>query len=390
MIKVFRSEQFGTPVHTREPGTTIPVLDACLVDGFNTRSVSSLVVEDNIATVTTTTDHNYEVHDILVFSGANQSQFNNEFKVKQVLATDQFTFDITTADITATGTITCKIAPLGWEKSYSGTQLAAYRSSDAEATRHYLRVDDTTNQWAMVSMWENMTSINHGLNPTANVIWLRSNETTGTARREWTLIGDSKRFYWLPRVSGTSTINMYHHILFFGDIIPFKSNDAFHCAIAGQTSVQAIPSINTGFGYMNGTSTGCWMTRSYTQLGNAVAFNNQGFPRITFLGLGINNNAVRLNEPDFAWHLFPVYCCDGLFLRGIVPGLLNAYEYTQTPFTIPNYTRIKIGQKEIMALETTTSVSANNSFNFFISLDESDWNGLPVGSYSINIGGLQS
>lgn len=101
---------------------------------------------DNVATVTTSTDHGYEIGSRLLFAGANESVFNDEFEILTIPAPNQFTFAVTTADATATGTITCKVAPLGWEKSFSGTNKAAYRSLDVTSNQLYLRVDDTNAQ----------------------------------------------------------------------------------------------------------------------------------------------------------------------------------------------------------------------------------------------------
>ena len=56
-IKVFGYDQTSAPSCTGEVGKLDAILYACLVTGYNTKTVSSIVVSSNVATVTTSTAH---------------------------------------------------------------------------------------------------------------------------------------------------------------------------------------------------------------------------------------------------------------------------------------------------------------------------------------------
>lgn len=95
------------------------MLDACLVTGFNPLSVASITVANNIATLTTTTNHGLNTDDAILISGAIESVFNNTFRILSTPTSTTLTFAVTTTSTGATGTITVKTAPLGWQKIFS-------------------------------------------------------------------------------------------------------------------------------------------------------------------------------------------------------------------------------------------------------------------------------
>jgi hypothetical protein len=170
-----------------------------------------------VATATFASPHGYRVHDIIAISGSNESQFNSNWNVKTVADTTTLTFDITTTDVTATGTITSKIAPLGWEIAYTGTNLRAYRS--LIGNRRYLRVDDTNSDYSLVQMYKTMSGISTG-DAVRNVeYWYRSYTSGGN--REWLLVGNQKMFYFMP-VSYTSYGSGFYC---FGDYLSPKAAD---------------------------------------------------------------------------------------------------------------------------------------------------------------------
>jgi hypothetical protein len=377
--KLYYSEQLNAPVLTREIGKLIPILDACLLTGFNSKSVSAISVTDNVGTATTTVAHGYNVRDTIEFTGADQSVFNapNSFRVLSVPDTTSFTFAITTALTTATGTITAKISPLGWEKVYSGTNKAVYRSSDIESTRRLLWVNDTINQYAEVAMYESMTGLDSGLNKTTNLVWTRSEATTGTASRPWMLLGDERRFYWLPRYNNSSP-SYGVEVYFFGDILSFKSNDSYHCCLAGSTYHSGYPgSDGLGMHHTNNLSTGMRICRAGHQFGGNVAFGLRAVPS-TMIGAG-TFQSIPINSNNNSWTLFPIYVVDSNLLRGVLPGMLDVFESTVTYF-LPTRTFIKNGSLEVMAVHH----HHHNYHNVFFSLN--DW-AMPVGTIQMTIGG---
>jgi hypothetical protein len=58
---VFMSNEQGAPVLNNAAGSLISVLDACLVNGFNTVGIFSITITDNVATVVTSATHGLAV-----------------------------------------------------------------------------------------------------------------------------------------------------------------------------------------------------------------------------------------------------------------------------------------------------------------------------------------
>ena len=123
-IKVIHSNQTSVSPIAGTAGYLTTLLYAALETGFNTKTVSSITVAANVATVTTSTAHGYLVNDVVRISGANESVFNDDVLIATVPSTTTFTFALTTATASATGTISCCIAPLGFTRVYLGTNKA--------------------------------------------------------------------------------------------------------------------------------------------------------------------------------------------------------------------------------------------------------------------------
>lgn len=142
----------NAPQLTNSWGCLIDVLDACLVNGFGAQTVASLTAVNNLCTVSFGSAHNFKQHQVIKITGASQTEFNGEFRILSVPNVSSFTFQLETnaSTSTATGTISCSLPPLGWEKTYSGTQKAVYRA-DNGLDPMYLRVDDSCASGAPVT-----------------------------------------------------------------------------------------------------------------------------------------------------------------------------------------------------------------------------------------------
>ena len=285
-VKRYTSTMTGAPTLNGTVGSLITLLDACLKDGFNTKEVSTAEQTAGVATVTTSGAHGYAVNDVVVISGANESAWNNEFRVLTA-ATNSFTCAIAaTTNSPATGTLSVKIAPLGWTKPFSGTDKAAYLPQ-AQYVQCYLRVQDDAStptsangRWAKVRGYESMSDVDtgEGLFPTAaqraNGLSVVKSSSSDATARDWWLVGDGGIIYFGS--IGVSSYNLYSGHL-FGDINSLKSGDAYSSAIHGFTTDTAPnwPSDND-FANVDNSSTGLYLARSYTQLGGSIAGYRQG------------------------------------------------------------------------------------------------------------------
>lgn len=215
----FQSSDPNAPQLDGTAGSLIAVLDACLLTGYGTVNVSALSVTDGLATATVDAGHGFTDGCVVEIAGANEAAFNGRKRMTRVSAT-QFTFDAGAATGTATGTITAKRAPLAqWEQAFTGTDKAAYRSTDPASVANFLvRFDNTgTAGVAGVSGYESMSDIDTGSNQFGNR-FVFSNATA------WRLFGDSRAFYL--RVNKT--------LFFFGEPLRFDAADGFLFVIAAR------------------------------------------------------------------------------------------------------------------------------------------------------------
>lgn len=334
-VKWLHSAMTGAPTLSGTAGSLIAVLDACLVNGFASATVDSVVISGGVATVTRSAGHPFEVGSIVSISGATVTggSINGE---QTVLTTTATTYTFAAAGIgdqTATGTITHKVAPLGWTKQYSGTNLAAYKSSSGAATGCLLRVDDTSTTNARVVGYETMSDVNTGTGPfpTAAQVsgggyWGKS-QTADATTRPWVIVGDNRAFYlcvmWVA-ASGYST-------QMFGDFVSNKSPDAYACALSVSTT--NITASNPGTSASNDiayctktTNVNTFAPRGVTGLGSSVGSVRGvlscpvGADDATWSGASATSRMAYPNAADSGLYLSQMSFCDTSSFRGVYPG----------------------------------------------------------------------
>lgn len=331
-VFIYDSSQTGAPRCSGTAGDRIAVLDGCLITGFNTKTIT-ITRSGDVATASCT-GHGYREHDILLIAGADQAAYNGTSRIYNVTA-NAFDFDVTGEPATpATGTITAKVAPAGWEKRYSGTNKAVYRSSDIAGTLLNLRIDDTNAQYALVRGYETMTGIDTGtgLFPTVaqmtNGLYWHGSSTSNTTARNWFLICDARMIYFC--VAWNATYSDEYDWNRFGDIVSCRSDDAFHCMITGATNVS--PSYpgqyNNSLSVSSSAHAATYFARSGSQLGasiNTIRQRSGGEQTDLMGGSGYSNPnpfnnglllywPIRVNEENTSF-------------RGTLPGIISPLHY---------------------------------------------------------------
>lgn len=344
------------------------ILYACLVTGYNSKSVSSISVSSNVATITTSTSHNLTVNDIIVISGANESIYNNEFRIKAITSSTTFTIDLVTANGSASGTITCKIAPLGWTRVYTGTNKSVYRAP--AGTQFYLRIDDTQALYATVSAYESMTNVDTGTNLIGTVYWKKSN-LSDTTTREWYLIGNNKVFYLFS--AWYSNYSTLHAGYMFGDINSVKANDSYASMLIGHTANNpSSPSTLTSFSYVTFSISATYYTGQYlARAATGIVGGTSCFKFSAANGqMGYANGALYPNPADNGLHLYSVDVGEvvGPIYRGRMPGLYVPLEMTNGTFA-SNDRSVVINGKTYMAIKV--NCFTNSPGNCFFDLG--DW-----------------
>ena len=242
-VKWARSTMPGAPVLTRAAGSLIALLDALLVNGWGVQTATSVVVAGGVATATFATDHAAARHCVVLVAGVTGALagLNGEQKVTAV-EPNKIKWATTEANGTAAGTITIKMAGAGWTKPFSGTNLAAYKSASPAAHGQFLRIADTTAEYARAVGYENMTAISTGtgLFPSAAQLnggyyWGKNDETSGTNAVPWVFASDGRFFYLFVQacINSSGPARSFTPTS-FGDLVPESpSGDPYATVVTG-------------------------------------------------------------------------------------------------------------------------------------------------------------
>lgn len=330
-VKWFDSTMGGAPVMSGTAGAMIALLDACLVNGFNVLTPTSITVSGGIATVVYPTAHGYLQHQVIAVSGATPAELNGEKRVLSVVDINTITFDATgIPDGAASGTISTRAAPVGgWEKVFSGDNKAVYRTADITGSRLYLRVDDTGTNNALTRGYESMSDVDTGLGafPTttqlsSGYVW-RKSDYADTSSRRWRLFGDSHMFYVFAMWSSNTSYGAAWYG--YGDIVSYKPGDAYGCAISGHNNAgPPYPGGSPIIGECIGNQETMHIARSYTQTGAAVAGRRIGNRLCDYFGYSGSAYPSPV-DGGLALH-YPVVITEGSSPsppRGIQPGVMQ-------------------------------------------------------------------
>lgn len=240
-VKFVYADMSGSPVLNGVAGSLLAVLDAFLVTGFGLKSVDTATISAgtcrlNFSSGVSAVDKNA----VILLSGATPAGLNGEQKVTN-FSTAWVEFKTDLPDGAVTGSVSFKMASLGWEKVFAKTNVSVYRPVDPASTRPYLRVDDTGTTFARVMMYESMTDVDTGFNPApaASVAaggyywWKRS--TAGAPGVQYALAGDNRGVYVMPMPSQPAgSMGQYgFNACYFGDLKNYRSGDAYCGVITG-------------------------------------------------------------------------------------------------------------------------------------------------------------
>lgn len=355
-----------SPVLSGTAGALIAVLDATLVDGYGLQTVDSVTISGGVATVTRGGGHPFDVDSVALIANATTGggSINGQQRITAVTATT-YSFP-TTATGPVTGSVTHKMAPLGWAKVYSGTNMAVYRSPDTGGTRLWLRVDDSAAQYARVVGYESMSDVNTGTAPFPNAAqvsgggyWQKSNASDGSAR-VWAVFGDQRGFglYVENQAANVSS----RVTAWFGDFPSLKAVDPWACALAASAGTYAGSYSTCDLSYSASSSGKIWLARPVAGLGGAVEAGKYAVAPIP--REGVFSGSGGLAYPNAAGN--EVYTCPMALLegsvahRGYLPGVYHAPHSIGTGAfalgaAVPNVTGL--GGRTLRAVPTAAGCS---------------------------------
>lgn len=274
-VLMYHSAMTGAPSATlTTAGALTTLLDACLVNGFNTRTVTSLTRSGSVATANIDGSNPFQIGEVVEIAGASPAAYSTRHRVTaRTAGSVSFAID-GTPTTPATGTITIKHPGSGWQRLAIDTNVVGYRTI-AGGVEHWVQVEDNnpfndSNVSAAVRMAVGLTGLNTA---TQLAERCRINKRSG-----WVLVADGRTAYLVMEQFQT---------LVFGEAASFADADDY-CFIqsrgqnalsgavvegTGLSSGAAFPVVGPLQGYPE-NSLGVRLLRSYTQLGGDV----NGFP----------------------------------------------------------------------------------------------------------------
>lgn len=380
-VKWFTSMMLNAPVLPGAAGAGIALFDACLKDGFDVKS-ATITVASGVATVAWSGSHSCLKDTVILVAGVTggMTALNGEQKVTSKPGATSCTFATAVADGTASGTITIRMAPLGFAKPFSGTNLAAYQSQSAFSAKHLIRVDDTSTTLMRLRGYESMSDINTGVGPfptdaqiSGGGYWPKR-QTASATGVPWIIVGDDRMFFFIVSPYGPSPSSWTFNstVRGFGDGIPFKpSGDVFMTMlnVSAQTSVSNMQDGDFANPTVSTTST----PRSHTGLGTAtINYANAYCGGSNASGIA-NTLGAFPSLVDGALYLSKKYLSQSsdVVPRGDIPGLRHIPQSgTLQPFnageTFPG-SGVDTGRNFLAVPCTNTSLSsgiATNSSGF--------------------------
>ncbi|MEG2431904.1 MAG: hypothetical protein RSA84_16065 [Acinetobacter sp.] len=263
-VKFICSENINAPILGNSFGALISVLDAALVSGVALPAISSTVIDGANIILNFGVNHNLKLFQVLRLIGFSPSQINGDFRIVGIPDSTRAAIALP-AGVTGISTSGIAVlAPLGYEKSFSGTNKAAYRNANTNAVhRPFLRVDNSQDpvygstyaKYAKVGILKTMSGIDDisgeqvpfdSANPAKN--WTGTGSGTsaynGWAKwyyarnaspynasadsaapadgaRQWMIVGDDQAFYLIMNFIPNNSLKLVYgfgvYDKYFGD-----------------------------------------------------------------------------------------------------------------------------------------------------------------------------
>lgn len=326
-VKHAYSSMAGAPLINGTAGSYLAALDAFLVTGWGIKSVDSAAVSGGVCRLAFASGKSAaEVDAVILVSGATPGGLNGEQKVTAV-ASGWVEFKTALPDGPVTGGISFKMAPLGWEKVFSKTNVAVYRPTDPASTRTFYRVDDSGAISARVQMYESMTDVDTGIAVSPLTVpggywWHKRNGASATGVY-WVMVGDARGFYTIAYQNSTSPATNGSNggaSAYMGDANSLRSGDAW-CAVLTGSSTSAYNATD-GCAFMTPSASGMTLKRMAHGIGGAVQTQRRLFGTVGNTSGMDNYLGTFPSTVDNSLHLAQIYLTDGTgsMPRGMLPG----------------------------------------------------------------------
>jgi hypothetical protein len=332
---LLNSTDTGAPTLNNVAGSFIAVLDAFLVNGWNSTSTGWTAAYNTGVITYTKTGHGMPVGAkgvVCTITGFSPSGYNKASQTFTV--TDANNMTIASADPggAATGTATVLRSPLGWTKAFSGTNLASYQMA-AGSNQRYLGVDDTTTTQARVRGFLSMTAAGvaaaSGTEPFptdgqlsgGGYCWKGS---AGTV--PYIVVSDGKMVHFQVQQTNTTVVGGGMR---FGDFYSRLTGDVYNTMIVADIAASATLTNIRMWNLLAtmGATSGCFVLRPYTGIAGSLAAGQVTDTLRVAAATEMGTAGATYPHPiEGGMVLAPVWLSEGSAAngcRGTIPGLWN-------------------------------------------------------------------
>jgi hypothetical protein len=302
-MKYLHSGMTGAPAISNTNRSFPDMLAACLVNGFNVQAPTSATASGGVLTLNYSSAHGYAPLVDIEISGASVGAANGVHRAATVPAGNQLTCVIDgLPDGAVGGTISTKVAPLGWSEPFAASTTTRVFRQGGGAQR-YVRADYSTfTALATMRAFMAMTGLDTGTGDFPTVAQTAdgvvSLSPAFSAVVSWSVVGDDKGFYWT--VAGVSD-QRATAAGFFGDLVePVKPADAYATLLASTGS----------------TNAAAFLARDHTGASGSVAATINLFPNATL------SNPSPINSATMFHYGVAVFSAGAV--RGLLPGAFTA------------------------------------------------------------------
>ena len=363
------SGMMGAPLHLPATGEVNALLNACLVNGFNTQSVVSATCASGVVTFNFASAPGFSTQDTVTVAGASNAAVNGQHRVQSAASNQVLVAIPGVPDGAVGGTITMKFSPLGWTRPFSGTNVAAYQQGGSSVTKRYLRVTDGVLDRFNARGYEGMSAASTGAGPfptmsqEADADGLPFYRGTAwlTNPRPWVIVGTPRFFYFMWGVyasysSGYAAMQADDtYSFFFGELADVgKPGDAFAHVIQRRYN-----------------EVSCYLARSHDNRTGCEAY---------VYGVGMNSLCLSNTYPDLASGGVQLVAgaavrevSPSTGYRGRYPGILSAFQNILTSPSTGVPGGILSGVEGVTGRGLVfTNMGTSTSSNGVLLLDE-DW-----------------
>ncbi|MGB0732111.1 MAG: hypothetical protein ACPGPF_00050 [Pontibacterium sp.] len=407
------SDLTGAPQLTHEAGSLIAVLDAVLVNGWGLTTVDALTFDSSTGQCTATfnSGHPFATDRIITITGSDQAAYNGEHRIEAKTSTTVvFTPATTPTANTATGAMSVKFSPLGWERTFddgAGTKALYQPAAASRSTNCGIMLDDTNTaqNYSYLSAYHALVRgvVNpHGIDDWDEQIndgdessvsfggWIRKTDgTSASDNRRWVVVGNDRFFYLIVKHQSSQSYDSAV-VYAFGEFESYRAGDEYNFFfMAGNCNYQSYNCTND-FGVFDGSGTESRLIARGVdqQIGKSyTAFSFYRAGNLNYLPISATSSGAFLYPNPVNGELvysYPVELLESKLnsftaqytnLRGVLPGLCIPHHYK--PLSADTVADILVEGVAARAAVLNVGYRSNQvqSGQIFLLLNAGGWNG---------------